>query len=73
MEEMTREDWAQYVRRHHQEDLQTLPKLGKELTPDVALNAFQLIVAVSCDGILGRKINTNILEFYLSGKISFNN
>ena len=40
---------------------------GRSSDSDVSINA------VGCDRILGQQLNINILEFYLNGKIAFNN
>ena len=73
LEEMTRNKWEKLVSKRRQEDLQILPKPGKELTPDVSINALQLVVVVGCDGVLGQKLQMDILELFLSGRERFNN
>ena len=74
LDEMGREDWTRYVAKRREEDLRIKPRPGgKEITPDVSIAALHLVVAVGCDGILGRKLNINILDYFLGGNIPFNN
>ena len=57
---MTREQWDKLVSKRCQKDLQILPKPGKELTPDVSINALQLVVSLRCECILWQKLGTDI-------------